>query len=190
MILRRYGVSIGIIALALLLFVVASQQTSVQYVTAQPGPGPGRSFRVQPGLPDPNAVFSKVNILRKASGLTPLSRDDRLTQLAEERALDMTQNKYYAHKGPDGQFFDAKFRQSGYDFDYACENLDLEFTTTPDTFVQSWLTSKAGHRECLLNNRVTSAGYAVALINPGAGEDFPCYIIVAVHSTETTILKK
>lgn len=112
-------------------------------------------FKTYDGLPDPNEIYRLVNNERLTTGLQPLERNETLTHLAEQRAQDMSIHNYYAHKNPAGQLFYNVLADEGYKVDYACENLDLDFTTDPNLYVNSWMKSTAGHRECLLNSNVT-----------------------------------
>lgn len=94
--------------------------------------------------PDPNEIFRLVNEARKAEGLKPLVPNSKLTEVAEARAYDMAKNKYYGQKDKDGNFFDALFASRGFSTDYSCENLDLEFTTEAQSYVEDWLTAPSG----------------------------------------------
>lgn len=145
-----------------------------------------RLFDAPTGMPDPNEIYRQVNKTRQAAGLPPLVRDDALAKLATSRAQDMSRRAYYAHKNPDGIYYYDLLEQAGYDAEYNCENLDLEFTTQADVYVNSWLRSKSGHRECLLNTQTTNAGYAVATIANNSTDDIPSYVVVAIHSTQPT----
>lgn len=147
----------------------------------------GHAFGRKQGMPDPNQVFQYMNRARMTSGLPPLEKNDILANLAEQRAKDMAANTYYAHKDSKGQYFDQLLRENGYTVSYGCENLDLEFTTMPEIYVNNWLSSTSGHRECLLNSSVTEAGYAVASIAPMGGENIDSYVVVAIHSTKPEI---
>lgn len=182
----RFGIRVcfGLSIVAFLCNILLQQQFVLVSASAQPTISvPARKFTAPQGMPDPNIIFQQVNNARITNGLPALERNDTLTQLAEQRAKDMSNNDYYAHKGSDGLFFDALLKQNGYSIDYGCENLDLEFTMEPGTYIHAWLKSNAGHKECLLNSKATQAGYAVTQINTVAGEDFPCYVVVAIHST-------
>lgn len=96
----------------------------------------------------------------------------------------MQKNSYYDHADPEGKYFYDLMQDSGYKVEYGCENLDLQFTRSSKVYVNDWMQSKKGHRECLLNPRVEEAGYAVVRIKPMGGEDVPTYIVVAIHSTQ------
>lgn len=158
---------------------ISAASAAVIQPTVQP-----THFDSAPGLPDVNLVFDQVNQARITAGQQPLSRNADLTRLAQQKATDMQENAYYAHRSSNGTYFYEKARRSGFDFRYGCENLNLDFVLTSRVYVDSWLNSRAGHKECLLNTQVTEAGYAVAEIRPMAGENIVSYVIVAIHSTQ------
>lgn len=141
-------------------------------------------FAAPAGVPDPNAIFNLVNEQRRNAGLPLLVADTSLAKLASDRAADMSTRRYYAHKNPDGQYFYDFLKPSENKSKYACENLDLEFTTNVGTYVNDWLNSTSGHRECMLNKTIRSAGYAAAPFETvdGNGVHTTSYVVVAIHS--------
>lgn len=140
------------------------------------------SFPTANNLPDPNAIFDLVNAQREKHGLKPLTKSAALSKAAQQRAVDMQTNNYYAHQGSDGRFFDDLLDSSLYSQSYACENLDLQFSVQPNRYVNDWLGSRSGHKECLLNADVASAGYAVVEVAPTNGADVSAFIVVAIHA--------
>ena len=139
-------------------------------------------FKELSGKPSPNEIFERVNAIRVESGLEPLTPNTKLAEVAEARAKDMSNRGYYAHKSPDGLYY-YDYLKDGFSSgsSYSCENLDLGFTLSADTYVSDWLNSDKGHRKCMLENRVTDAGYAVATIDKLSGGQ-PAYVIVAIHA--------
>jgi uncharacterized protein YkwD len=141
-------------------------------------------FEVQSGLPDPNGMLLSVNSVREEHNLPPLLADPNLAEVALLRARDMSLNNYYAHKGLDGKYYFDFLSGTDYEKGYNCENLDLNFVLEPAVYVNDWLGSKLGHRECLLNSEITRAGYAVAKysdVTYGQATS-EAYIVVAIHS--------
>ncbi len=126
-------------------------------------------------------VLRLVNVERKGHNLNQLKEDTRLTAIAQERVDDMIKNQYYAHLSPEGKYYYDLFPQQRIKANYSCENLDVEFTTDESVYVNDWLASTKGHRECMLNPDVTSAGYAVGLF--GQSGSTKVYLVVAVHSS-------
>ncbi len=95
----------------------------------------------------------------------------------------MVARNYYAHKNPDGYMFFELLEQQNYQTGFACENLDLSFIADPNQYVVDWKNSSHGHKECMLDKRLTDAGYAVVSFDPtdsvnGMNE----YLIVAIHA--------
>jgi uncharacterized protein YkwD len=142
-------------------------------------------FTVIPNAPNPEEIFSEVNQVRLQYGLKPLLANGALATIAEQRAKDMSERRYYAHKNPDGKYFDDLLVAAHIYNQYACENLDLEFTISSETYVADWLNSKHGHRECLLSPAATEAGYAVApfMTATNQGEPMRSYVVVGIHAS-------
>ena len=127
-----------------------------------------------------NRIFQLVNEQRVQQGLTPLIENPRLTAIAQARVDDMATNQYYAHKDPEGRYYYDLLTSKGFNADYSCENLNVEFTTDEWAYVNDWLQSTKGHKECMLDKRITQAGYAVALF--GGSDDI--YVVAGIHATE------
>lgn len=123
-----------------------------------------------------------VNQKREVAGLKPLLQSPKLDAIAAQRAADMQSNAYYAHKSPNGQYFNDLMTDQGISFTYACENLNLAEEASPEKFVDSWLESKAGHRECLLSKSHVSAGYAISTVELNNGLNIKQKVIVAIYS--------
>lgn len=148
-----------------------------------PTPAVLAAFTTQQGLPDINAIFSLVNQQRQAANLAPLQRDAALTAIAQQRAADMQANRYYAHQSPNGSYFYDLAKQAGTPLAYGCENLDMQATLQPDTYVQDWQRSSR-HQACMLHASATRAGYEVVPFSPTQSTDgSPLYIVVAIHAT-------
>lgn len=139
-------------------------------------------FQEQYNAPSPNDIFRLVNEQRARQGFQPLRPNILLGSVAEQRADDMVRRNYYAHKNPDGKYYYDFLSGSGAESNYSCENLDLQFSMEPSRYVDDWLNSSAGHRECLLNSNVADAGYAVRIMDNLHGTQ-AAYIVVAVHGS-------
>ncbi len=134
-------------------------------------------------MPQITDIFAQVNAERARVGRAPLTADPVLTELAQARAASMTTHHYYGHHDPSGNTFGDMLRASGSSITYGCENLDLQFVTDPSKYVSDWMNSTKGHRECLLQDRASRAGYAVTEIAPFGGESVKTYVVVAIHAT-------
>jgi uncharacterized protein YkwD len=142
------------------------------------------TVRETAGLPSPNTILELVNAERTARGLGPLQANSELEEVAQQRANDMSVNVYYAHQNSTGGFYDDIMRARGMKTDYSCENLELSFDSRPEIYINDWLASNRGHRLCLLNQRATQAGYAVAVVDLPNGEAKQSIVVVAIHSTD------
>lgn len=140
-------------------------------------------FQRKEGLPNPNEVLSAVNGYRKDHGMGPLLANQDLEKIAQSRLTDMSTNRYYAHKNNQGLYYFDIMRSFGIRTEYSCENLDLSVSPEISQYIQDWSNSTKGHRKCMLDNRISQAGYAVGklLIDDQGTEN---YIIVAIHSTD------
>lgn len=126
-------------------------------------------------------IFRLVNAERHVRNLPELRLDPKLQVLAQERAHDMATNHYYGHTDSQGRSFFDLFPRYRLNPSYACENLALEFTKDEAEYIQSWLDSSEGHRECLLHPDVVRSGYAVSVFKNGF--KFQAYIVVGIHAS-------
>lgn len=107
------------------------------------------------------------------SVLTDLTNNDRLTQgkgwlttnqtlvlAAQMKANDMAAKSYFAHTSPEGKSPWYWFKQSGYNFVYAGENLAVNFSDSVDV-ERAWMNSP-GHRANIVNGKYTEIGIATA----------------------------
>lgn len=130
---------------------------------------------------DSSQVLYLVNQERARQGLEKLVSDPRLVAVAEARAKDMVDEQYYAHINSEGKYFHDLYPAFGFKSEYSCENLDTEFTTDESKYVNDWLVSTKGHKECMLNRKTTAAGYAAVLF--GETSNGKIYLVVGIHST-------
>lgn len=147
-------------------------------------PSNPQNIRLNDGRVDANTVLQLVNEERKKHGVAALESDPALTLVAETRAKDMALNSYYAHETLEGKYFYDYFKRFGFSTGFSCENLDLEFTDDESQYVHDWLTSIHGHKECMLNETVTKAGYATAIFSEKGenGSIANTYVVVAIHA--------
>lgn len=119
-------------------------------------------------------VLKLVNKSREAVGLPDLSFNSKLTAAAQDKLNDMIKNKYFAHTSPDGIKPWHWFEKEGYDYQYAGENLAINFTTAEDQH-KAWMKS-AAHKKNILSPNYGEIGIAV-----GAGEIDGQMSIIAVQ---------
>lgn len=125
------------------------------------------------------AIFSTTSFSRSlsASVLAPvieqLTNDERaqngeqiltlsatLAHAAQMKADDMAAHQYFAHTSPTGVEPWYWFKQAGYSFIYAGENLAIDFNDS-DQVVDAWMHSPR-HRENILKQEYTDIGIGVA----------------------------
>ncbi|MDQ3093877.1 MAG: CAP domain-containing protein [bacterium] len=139
------------------------------------------TFAAGSTMPDPNELLRLVNSERQSNKLPALYGDPELAQVASVRAQEIVAERLYSHTNSSGEKYYHKLSSPT---GYSCENLALESTMTESAFVSSWLESTNGHKECLLSNQITRAGYAVRFFetvqtNLGSEQYF---VVVAIHS--------
>lgn len=134
-------------------------------------------------VPNMAAVISSVvveltNSDRSAEGLATLSVSESLTQVAEAKANDMAQKSYFAHTSPEGLTPWHWFKEEGYVFAYAGENLAVDFNESADV-VRAWMNSPT-HRANIVGTQFTEIGVAVA---EGTYQGRPATFVVQVFGT-------
>ena len=97
---------------------------------------------------------------RGAGSLGGLAISPVLTIAAQAKADDMAAKGYFAHVSPEGKDPWYWFRQQGYTFLYAGENLAVDFSDSIDV-ERAWMNSPT-HRANILNGNFTQIGIATA----------------------------
>jgi len=111
------------------------------------------------------AVISSVlvdltNGDRQVNAIGGLRVSPVLTAAAQAKANDMAENNYFAHVSPMGKNSWYWFKQVGYNFTYAGENLAVDFSDSVDVS-RAWMNSPT-HRKNILDGNFTEIGIAVA----------------------------
>ncbi len=104
-------------------------------------------------------LFSFTNEERTHLGLPPLTQNEMLQKAAEQKAADMFQKDYWSHFAPDGGSPWDFIKQSGYQYEYAGENLAKNFLYSKNV-VDAWMNSPT-HRENIVKKEYSEVGYAV-----------------------------
>ncbi|HWO07089.1 MAG TPA: CAP domain-containing protein [Candidatus Paceibacterota bacterium] len=108
------------------------------------------------------AVLTELaNEDRQQEGLRALQTNPKLVAAAQRKADDMAAKGYFAHETPEGHNSWHWFREVGYDYAYAGENLAVNFSESADV-EKAWMASPT-HRENILNARYTEIGIATAV---------------------------
>ncbi|MBI5004417.1 hypothetical protein HZC00_04990 [Candidatus Kaiserbacteria bacterium] len=126
----------------------------------------GAAPRYAMRFPQVAAVVSAVivdltNGDRTTNDLSILKVNPVLVAAAQTKADDMAAKGYFAHTSPDGTDPWHWFAEAGYQFDYAGENLAIDFSDSADV-ERAWMNSPT-HRENILNTQFTEIGIATAV---------------------------
>jgi hypothetical protein len=108
----------------------------------------------------PAVLSTLTNEEREAEQLPDLTVNPLLTKAAEMKANDMATNGYFAHVSPDGKTPWYWIEQVGYNFEYAGENLAINFTDSQDV-TNAWMASPT-HRANIVKGQYTEIGTGVA----------------------------
>lgn len=108
-----------------------------------------------------NRIVELTNKARAEYNLPALKMSDVLNQAAQKKAQDMILNDYFAHNSPQGINPWHWFKEVGYNYTYAGENLAMNFVDAENA-LQAWLDSPS-HRENLLGRNYDDIGVAVVL---------------------------
>jgi uncharacterized protein YkwD len=107
-------------------------------------------------------LIANTNQEREASlGGGQLATSTLLTEAAQLKANDMASKGYFAHVSPDGKTPWYWLDKVGYAYDYAGENLAVNFVNSPD-ISNAWMASPE-HRANILNPVFKDIGIATAV---------------------------
>lgn len=126
----------------------------------------------------PTNIVDLTNITRKNLGLDPLKINEKLSEAAQAKAQDMIAKQYFAHTSPEGVTPWFWFKQAGYKYTYAGENLAVHYTTA-EAVEEGWLASPS-HKANIVNEHYTQIGVGVA---QGAFEGFNSTVVVQMFGT-------
>lgn len=106
----------------------------------------------------PNIVATLSNENRKTFNLPELTYNPLLEEAARLKAEDMVLQGYFAHVSPQGVDPWHWIKKAGYEYEYAGENLAINFSDSSDV-TKAWMESP-GHRANILNGKFTEVGVA------------------------------
>lgn len=121
------------------------------------------AFPVFAGEINVESVLKLTNTARESWGLAGLVQNEKLMSAAEEKLNNMIENNYFAHTSPSGFAPWHWFEKAGYNYQYAGENLAINFLTAENQH-KAWMESPT-HRKNILNPNYREIGIAI-----GAGE--------------------
>jgi len=108
----------------------------------------------------PSVIAGLTNDNRQVDNLPGLRVNEVLQRAAQMKADDMAQKGYFAHNSPDGITPWHWIDEAGYAYEYAGENLAINFIDSSDVN-KAWMDSPA-HRKNILNANFTEIGIATA----------------------------
>ena len=120
---------------------------------------------IQSGISQVGAVISSVlvdltNGDRKDNNLQGLTVSPVLQKAAQMKADDMAAKGYFAHESPEGVTPWHWFKEAGYSFSFAGENLAVYFSDSAE-LEKAWMNSPS-HRANILNSYFTEIGIGIA----------------------------
>jgi len=124
----------------------------------------GLSLGVMPVLASqitPNSVLKLINQERAKQGLSVLKENSQLMKVAHDKLNDMIKNNYFAHTSPQGVTPWSWYEKDGYNYQYAGENLAINFLTAENQN-KAWMKSP-DHRKNILNPHYLETGIAVGV---------------------------
>jgi len=113
---------------------------------------------------DARALLRDLNAVRAARGLTPLSLEPRLCDLARQHALDMVSHRFFGHASSDGATPFERMHRAGYDYRAAGENLVLD-QDEPSAHQMLWRSNS--HRENMLEPKFARVGIVAIATDTG-----------------------
>ncbi|MFA5131844.1 MAG: CAP domain-containing protein [Candidatus Paceibacterota bacterium] len=125
-----------------------------------------------------NVLVDMTNDSRIAYNELPLVRNAKLDQAAMLKGNDMVNEGYFAHESPKGVTPWHWFKEVGYTFLYAGENLAVNFTDSKDV-QDAWLASPL-HRQNILNLKFHEIGLATV---EGVYKNNPTIFVVQMFGT-------
>lgn len=108
----------------------------------------------------PAVVIDLTNEERADLNTAPLQRNAVLDEAARLKAQHMAKHEYFSHYSPDGVSPWHWFKEAGYVYAHAGENLAVYFTDS-DEVVDAWMDSPT-HRANIVNGQYTEIGVGTA----------------------------
>lgn len=107
-----------------------------------------------------SVFIQQTNLNREASHLVLLEVDPLLTKAAQARAEDMALKGYFSHTSPEGYLPWRWMDMFGYKYQYAGENLAVNFTDSKDA-IDAWMNSPT-HRDNIMSANFNKIGIGIA----------------------------
>lgn len=131
----------------------------------------------------PAVLDDLSNQNRQLAQLPSLKENALLDKAAQLKANDMSSKGYFAHNSPDGKTPWYWFNQVGYKYDYAGENLAVNFTDSKDVDT-AWMNSPT-HRANILKPAYTEIGTG---LSSGMYDGKPAIFVVQLYGAPQTLV--
>ncbi|MBI4009235.1 CAP domain-containing protein [Candidatus Roizmanbacteria bacterium] len=132
-------------------------------------------------------LYQLTNGVRLQNNLTTLEYNEKLTQAAQKKAADMLAKNYWSHYGPNGETPWDFLLTSGYQYEFAGENLAKNFLFSQGV-IDAWMNSQT-HKENILRKDYSQVGFAVVngILN---GEETTLVVQMFGKPFSTPLVKK
>ena len=110
-----------------------------------------------------SVLIDETNDRRIKNGLSDLRPSPILTAAAQMKSNDMATKSYFAHTSPEGLSPWYWFNEAGYKFNYAGENLAVNFRDS-SAVTRAWMNSPS-HRANIVNGNFSEIGIATSAGN-------------------------
>ncbi|MFH1201007.1 MAG: CAP domain-containing protein [bacterium] len=108
----------------------------------------------------PAVLADLTNIERQSQNLVALTVNPILDKAAEMKAKDMASKSYFAHTSPEGKTPWYWLEKVGYQYQYAGENLAINFSDSKDV-ANAWMASPT-HKANIVKGNYTEIGTGIA----------------------------
>ncbi len=187
---RPYGTALAALALALVVFAVASLPAAVaaEAPAGQPAPAIAGQSQADDLL---QQVLALTNQERARQGLPALSLDPTLCRSAEAHGQDMASHNFFSHTGSDGSTVDQRIKAAGYAPLWAYGENIAAGQRTPEEVVKAWMNSE-GHRANILSPHFADIGLSY-VYQPGTTylyywtQDFASHTALEVQPAPTPL---
>lgn len=126
-------------------------------------------------------VVRATNNERAGAGLKPLVYNEKLADAARRKAANMFSENYWSHNSPSGKSPWVWFKDAGYTYLFAGENLAKDFGDT-SRLMSAWMASPT-HKENIVNSKYSELGVAVV---PGSLQGNETVLVVQLFGTPST----
>ena len=130
----------------------------------------------------PSVLTDYTNEDRQKHGVGALKVSPKLEEAAKLKANDMALKGYFSHTTPEGQDPWYFLKLAGYEYQYAGENLAVNFVESRDVET-AWMNSE-GHRANIINASYTEIGIATA---QGVYQGRPTIFVVQFFGTPRVV---